>query len=89
MDRFESFGREDLVKFIETEIARPEFFGAKTDEARQKLIQFYADRNATLAKTIDPHFYLTRYTQILSDTQFAIPSLMEVRKKSEEGWVSF
>ncbi|KAI6175089.1 Carboxylic ester hydrolase [Aphelenchoides bicaudatus] len=79
-------GAPRQIKFIETEIARPEFFGAKTEEARQKLIQFYADRNATLAKTIDPHFYLTRYTQILSDTQFAIPSLMEVRKKSEEGW---
>jgi hypothetical protein len=52
------------------------------------LIDFYVERNSTLAIESDPHFYLTRYTQILSDTQFAIPSLMEVRKKSENGWVS-
>jgi carboxylesterase type B len=86
MEKFQNFGRDDLVKFISQEIARPEFFGDKVEEAREKLVQFYADRNATLAKTVDPFFYLTRYTQILSDTQYAIPALMEVRKKSEEGW---
>jgi len=86
MERFGTFGREDLVKFIKEEIARPEFFGDKTEEVQQKLIQFYADRNATLASKADPFFYLTRYTQILSDTQFAIPSLMEVSKKRDEGW---
>jgi hypothetical protein len=88
MEKFQDFGRDDLVKFISEEIARPEFFGDKVEEARERLVQFYADRNASLAKGADPFFYLTRYTQILSDTQFAIPSLMEVRKKSEEGWVS-
>jgi len=88
MEKFQEFGRDDLVKFISQEIAKPEFFGDKVEEAREKLIQFYADRNASLAKTADPFFYLTRYTQILSDTQFAIPSLMEVRKKSEEGCLS-
>jgi carboxylesterase type B len=85
-ERFPSFGRDDLVKFISEEIARPEFFGDKAEEARKKLIAFYADRNATLAMTVDPFFYLTRYTQIFSDTQFAMPALMEVRKKSDEGW---
>lgn len=88
MERFSTFGRDDLVKFISEEIARPELFGDKTEEARKMLVQFYADRNASLAMQADPFFYLTRYTQILSDTQFAIPSLMEVRKKSDEGWVS-
>jgi len=85
-ERFQSFGRDDLVKFIREEVAKPEIFGDRVEEARQKLIDFYADRNASLAMTNDPFFYLTRYTQLFSDTQFAIPSLMEVRKKSGEGW---
>jgi len=85
-ERFDTFSREDLVNFIEKEVARPEFYGERAEEAKQKLIQFYADRNASLAKTVDSHFYLTRYTQILSDTQYAIPSLIEVSKKSQDGW---
>lgn len=32
---------------------------------------------------------MTRFTQLLSDSQFAVPTLMEVKKKSEEGWPVF
>lgn len=85
-ERISTFGREDLIKFIKEEIAKPEFFRSKTEKAQRRLIQFYAYRNATLASKTDPFFYLTRYTQILSDAQFAVPSLMEVRKKSDRGW---
>jgi hypothetical protein len=85
-ERFQSFGREDLVRFVHDQIARPEVFGERTDEARARIVHFYADRNASAAMSADPFFYLTRYTQLLSDTQFAVPSLMEVRQKAEEGW---
>ncbi|CAD5205977.1 unnamed protein product [Bursaphelenchus okinawaensis] len=89
MDKINSFGRQDLINFIETYVATPERFAEKTDEARKQIIAFYVDRNATEAMAVDPHFYLTRYTQLLSDTQFAMPVLKEVRKKSEEGWPVF
>ncbi|CAD5208711.1 unnamed protein product [Bursaphelenchus xylophilus] len=89
MDKINSFGRQDLINFIETYIATPERFGEKVGEARKQLIAFYVDRNATEAMAVDPHFFLTRYTQLLSDSQFAMPVLKEVRKKSEEGWPVF
>ncbi|KAI6180382.1 Carboxylic ester hydrolase [Aphelenchoides besseyi] len=84
-ERLNDFGRADLVRFIHDHVARPEVFGAQTDAARERLVQFYADRNVTDT----PFFYLTRYTQLLSDSQFAIPIIMEVRHKSEENWPVF
>lgn len=51
---------------------------------RADLIAFYADRNVT--EDADARFYLTKYTQIFSDIQYNIPTLMEVWKKSRLEW---
>ncbi|KAI6242397.1 Carboxylic ester hydrolase [Aphelenchoides fujianensis] len=55
-ERFQSFGREDLVRFVHDQIARPEVFGERTDEARARIVHFYADRNASAAMSADPFF---------------------------------
>ncbi|KAI1711722.1 carboxylesterase family domain-containing protein [Ditylenchus destructor] len=84
-DKWQTFDRERLVKFINATVVPEGLFGDKTDEVRKAVIWFYADRNVSA----DPKFYLTRYTQVLSDMQFAIPALMEVSKKSRENWPVF
>ncbi|KAH7689605.1 Protein K07C11.4, partial [Aphelenchoides avenae] len=83
-EKLSTFSHDHLVRFINETIAPESVFGDKTDEVRAKLTWFYADRNAS--ENADAGFYLTRYTQVLSDAQFAIPVLTEVRRKSEENW---
>lgn len=79
-DQFANYKRENFTEFVESVLAPKSVFGSKAEEVQQKIIKFYLDADG------DSAFYLTKYSDILTDILFGIPALWEARAKREAGW---
>jgi hypothetical protein len=77
------FGQKDLEGLIRGHLVVEKFYGNKTAEVQQKVLDFYSQSNSSDKDNV---FYLQRYTQILSDLQFNIPVLWEVLLRGYHGW---
>uniref|UniRef100_A0A914D3V9 Carboxylesterase type B domain-containing protein n=1 Tax=Acrobeloides nanus TaxID=290746 RepID=A0A914D3V9_9BILA len=82
-DKFQGFGNSNLTQLIR-EIAAESIFGEKSKEVQEKLIDFYVNREKP--QNADYKFYLDKYTQIFSDTQFIIPAILAAKEKRENKW---
>lgn len=78
------FGEEDLKKFIHDYVAPKEKFGDKAGEVQEKLFEFYVLRNKPASA--DYKFYLERYAQLHSDTEFIVPVIWTALEKMKNGW---
>jgi hypothetical protein len=82
----DDFSYKNLEGLIKNHLVVDKFFGAKTEEVQQKVLDFY---NKSNSNDKDNVFYLQRYTQILSDLQFNVPVLWEILLRGYHGWTVF
>ncbi|KAI6176869.1 Carboxylic ester hydrolase [Aphelenchoides bicaudatus] len=78
-----NFSYKDLEGLVRDHIVLEKYFGNKTKEVQQKVLEFYSQSNANKKDNV---FYLQRYTQILSDLQFNIGVLWEILLRGYHGW---
>uniref|UniRef100_A0A914DCX3 Carboxylesterase type B domain-containing protein n=1 Tax=Acrobeloides nanus TaxID=290746 RepID=A0A914DCX3_9BILA len=83
-EKYQEFGEDSLKQFIKEYVASEAIFGEKAQEVQDKVFEFYGVRNQP--KNVDYKFYIDRYTQILSDTQFIIPGLLTAQEKLKNDW---
>lgn len=80
-----SFSEKDLELLIQ-ELVLEKFYGNKTQEVRQKILNFYSQSNSVDKDNV---FYLQRYTQLFSDLQFNVPVLWEILLRGHYNWTVF
>ncbi|GMS92181.1 hypothetical protein PENTCL1PPCAC_14356 [Pristionchus entomophagus] len=81
-----SFSRSDLVEYLETVIVPASEQGASASALRRLLVEFYVERDE---KKDDYVFYLQRYTDLISDLQFLIPTYLEIQIKTANNWPTY
>ncbi|VDK59688.1 unnamed protein product [Anisakis simplex] len=84
-EKYEEFGKDDLIDIINNIVAPEEAFHQQTDEVRNKLIDHYVKRGQP-DNDHDYKFYLDRYTELFSDILFVIPCLRMKAAKVADGW---
>uniref|UniRef100_A0A7E4VAI2 Carboxylic ester hydrolase n=1 Tax=Panagrellus redivivus TaxID=6233 RepID=A0A7E4VAI2_PANRE len=87
-DQQEHYKKEDLIKFIREFVATYSAFGKHADEAAKEIIDFYTG-NATPEDLKYKRFYFARYTQLLSDIQFTVPTARDALEKAKLGWPTY
>ncbi|CAI4225969.1 unnamed protein product [Auanema sp. JU1783] len=84
--RWTNFTREEVLEFMTSAVATEKEHGRKMGPFLQLVTEFYlgeedADKDST--------FYLQKYTELLSDLQFFIPSYHEIDLKRMLGWETY
>lgn len=80
-----NFSEKDLGDLVR-ELVVKDFFGNKTEEVRDRILEFYSRFNS---EPKDNVFYLQRYTQLLSDLQFNMGVLYDILLRGYYGWKVF
>uniref|UniRef100_A0AC34FSH6 Carboxylic ester hydrolase n=1 Tax=Panagrolaimus sp. ES5 TaxID=591445 RepID=A0AC34FSH6_9BILA len=83
-----NFSKQNLINFIRNKIATISAFGNDAEAAFKDLKEFYVERGSVDQKSQD-RFYFNRYTDLLSDIQFTIPSIRDGLEKSKLDWPTY
>ncbi|KAE9554962.1 hypothetical protein FO519_001859 [Halicephalobus sp. NKZ332] len=76
-----SFGKEKFIKALTHLFSLGNFYGNRSEEAIQKVIDFYLTRG----DENPPHKYLQAYTYLYSDLHFNVGSIREAKEKAKSG----
>uniref|UniRef100_A0A914Z156 Carboxylesterase type B domain-containing protein n=1 Tax=Panagrolaimus superbus TaxID=310955 RepID=A0A914Z156_9BILA len=83
-----NYSKQNLIDFIHDKIATFSAFGNDAETAFKDLKEFYVERGSAEEKKQD-RFYFNRYTDLLSDIQFTIPSIRDGLEKSKLDWPTY
>ncbi|KAL3083433.1 hypothetical protein niasHS_011235 [Heterodera schachtii] len=81
--KWANFGRADLQHLIAQKIAPEKYFGDTAKMAQQRILQFYSPKNG---EEENNKYWLTKYNEIITDTMFLVPMLLEAQQKMAAGW---
>jgi carboxylesterase type B len=82
------FGESNFTNFVWNVVIDQRFYGNGSDRAgmAQAIIDFYTSDKTN---TSDYVYWITKYTQLISDYIFGIPLLIECREKAALGWTTY
>ncbi|KAL3067924.1 hypothetical protein niasHT_037914 [Heterodera trifolii] len=81
--KWANFGRADLQHLIAQKIAPEKYFGDTAKMAQQRILQFYSSKKG---EEENNKYWLTKYNEIITDTMFLVPMLLEAQQKMAAGW---
>uniref|UniRef100_A0A8R1IUR4 COesterase domain-containing protein n=1 Tax=Caenorhabditis japonica TaxID=281687 RepID=A0A8R1IUR4_CAEJA len=84
-ENWASYGKENLVNFIQQQVAIEQEFGTASARFSGLVEEFYLKGPMTGNNS----FYLNAYATLLSDLQYNIPTLHEIELKLQNGWETF
>ncbi|KAI1718609.1 carboxylesterase family domain-containing protein [Ditylenchus destructor] len=83
-ENFTQFGFPEFDKFLTQVVASSKTFGSKSKEVQRKIRDFYL--SSADPESLDYRFYLEKYSELISDLMFVVPTLIEARYKTAANW---
>lgn len=84
---FTEFGRKSFDHFVGEAVVTKQAFGAKRKSAKKEIVDFYLGGRAEMED--DHAFYLEKYSELLSDLMFVVPTFIETLHKTNAKWPVF